>query len=327
MFEEVEIVPPEETWGSEVRALADAEIAQRQISVERFAKTQFNAMRDAIARAWEPDKFHFIHHSAGWDTRMMTMTLWSLYQERGDDWLGDVLFVECANEAKEARRIVREVGWDESLFVVYNEGAPPDEYHARSLNFETAWERTDGGMRAYPFNMWWDVPEWAQEEGLIPDDEVQYWSAFSANNAVNAAVKNRLGESFLWQPYNALSAVPLKGDWVFPYTDLEFMKTLAKVGRGQHPRWSTFVSVVVLSPEVGMIENPYDVRYRELSDELYEMAVRDYLGSAFGRAYPYVGSSQEIEHCMWWGYWGLASLCEKLLAEGYKIRKSEGGYL
>lgn len=318
LFEEVTIVPPKQAWSEEEAELANAEIEQRQVSLERFADIYFQALKDAIVRAWCPG-CHLMLHSAGYDTRLMSMALYSLYQERGKNWLGDIIFVECANEADNAMGALRTIGWDESLFFVYNDGAPPDEYHARSLNFETAWERMDGGMRAYPFNMWWDVPLWAQEMGLIPDGEVQCWSAFSANNAVNSSIQNKLKWSFTTMPEAALSVFPMKGSWVFPFVDLEFMRTLAEWGEGQIPKLCTEQVVTVLNEELGQIPNPGGVRYCGLSDRLFQRALMDYRDSQYGQLRPGVEKIQSIDYHPWWGHWGLASLCEKLLAEGYKI--------
>jgi len=307
LFEEVTIVPPSAAWSPAEAELAHAHIEQQQVSLEQFAGIYFQAMQDAIVRAWDSERFHLVLHSAGWDTRMMSMALYALYQERGDRWLGNVVFVECANEADTARQVIQTIGWDDSLFRVYGD-------HEAGLNFATAWQHMDGGMRAYPFNMWWEVPQWAGAPG-----DAQCWSAFSGNNAVNSAIQNKLKWSFRTMPEAALSALPLRNDWIFPFVDLEFMRTLAEWGKGQRPGWCTADVVRTLSPSVGVIENPSGVRPVEISDAIFERAVADYQASWYGQLRPDVLPVQRLDYDRWWGHWGLASLCEELLAGGYEI--------
>lgn len=332
VFEEVSIVDPEKVWSPEVTAFVEEcrGVERVQISWVDFVQICLQGLADAIKRAWWPGEAHLVLHSAGWDSRLMSLAIRALGESLGEDWLGDVLFLECANEAAEFKQIMQLGGWDESQYVVYNEGAPPDEYHARSLNFETAWERMDGGMRAYPFNMFWDTVEWAQEEGLVPDD-VQCWSGFAANHMVKSVVaaSETMAEELCAVSRLAVSAIPLRGEWVFPYTDLDFMRTLVRFGKGQRA-WEVTEDVAIsLEPGYAKIENPVFVLYRSLSNRLIKQAALDYASSWYGQLMPlamgdaYHVPGHALDFNKGWGHWGLASLCEQLRIRGHTLKWEE----
>jgi hypothetical protein len=312
VFEEVSIVEQEETWSEEVRAFLAMlrGVPRETLGLEQFAGVYLEAMCEAISRAWAAGRCHFVLHSAGHDSRMMSLAL----KELGD--LGDTLFLECDNEADEFKRLMEMLGWEN--YVVFNEGAEAGEYHANSFDFRTAWQRMEGGMRPYPFNLWWDTVEWAQGEGLLPGD-YQGWSGFTANWVMRITTQDEepLEELLPAIPRNALSAVPLKGDWVFPYVDLEFMETMWRYGKGQSQHVTSQV-VEYLWPESKAVRNPVDVRYKAVSDRLYRQALADYQGSWYGQQ-RYHPAVQEIEFDKWWGHWGLASLCEQLKEEGRDV--------
>lgn len=318
MFEEVAILPGRMTWSPAVEELAMASSVLRELSFEQFAEVYFQALCDAIERAWIPERFHFVLHSAGHDSRFMSWAIKTLHEQNGDDWLGDVLFMEADNEATEFKELMAIQGWGESLYSVYNEGALPDEYHAASLNFQWAYEWMSGGMRPYPINLHWTPLEWAKERGLVSDSP-QCWSAFGANFVTKACLSGDLAYVLGSGPHSAQAAMESLGDWVIPYDDLELVRTVRENSGGREAERLVARVIDYLSPEMAEVTNPVDVRYKGLSDSLFENAVADYQESWYGQIRSDVVPVQTMDYCTWWGHWGLASLCEHLLANGHVI--------
>jgi hypothetical protein len=290
----------------------------RELSFEQFAEVYFQALCDAIERAWISERFHFVLHSAGHDSRFMSWAIKKLHEQNGDDWLGDVLFMEADNEADEFKGLMAIQGWGESQYVVYNEGALPDEYHAASLDFQWAYEWMSGGMRPYPVNLHWTPVEWAKERGLVPDDP-QGFSAWGANYVTKACLSNDLVYMLESGSHSAQAATELLGDWVLPYKDVALMRTVRENAGGRGAERLVARIIDHLSPEMAKVLNPVDVRYKGLSDNLFANAVVDYQESWYGQIRSDVVPVQTLDYCTWWGHYGLASLCEHLLANHHVI--------
>ena len=96
------------------------------------------AICDTLVELWEPGKTMVILHSSGYDSRILSGCIRKLQKERGDAWLGDVLFLCNRWEGKSFLEIMRLQGWKKSQYAVYDEG-PDDEHYRISLGFATHW--------------------------------------------------------------------------------------------------------------------------------------------------------------------------------------------
>ena len=46
-----------------------------------------------IERDWDPDKFHLLFHSSGYDSRIFSSILMKLREKHGEGWIGKILFL------------------------------------------------------------------------------------------------------------------------------------------------------------------------------------------------------------------------------------------
>ncbi len=294
---------------------------------KRYAEELLKHTELAIERAWDPKKFHVVSHSSGYDTRLISIAIKNLYADLGDEWLGDLVFVEGDGEGPQTREILKKLGWGDWPFYVYNEGAEVHEYHARSIEFDGAWKRFNG-ISGFPLNVWYESYEWLQERGLIPGDErIQCFTGYGSNEIAKAV--NNLG-GFKWYTkwvyHHPLSVFKLKGQWVHPYYHLPLWRFIQKhhvwryrnCGIAKH-------AIKYISPEtwgmggMGIVDREPTVRL--LSDRLIKQAIMDYGRSWYGREiHPWNRPSTNLmDYSSFWGEWCLASLCEHLLASGHTI--------
>lgn len=329
-FEGVEIVPYSEVQHKHMPWVEDflAETLVRIPATPRFyAERLLKHTELAVQRAWDPKKFHVISHSSGYDTRLISIAVKNLYHDLGDEWLGDLVFVEGDGEAPQTRQIIDKLGWGDWPFYVYNAEVDVHEYHARSIDFEKVWERFNG-ISGFPLNVWYDPYEWFQERGLIPsDDKIQCFTGYGSNEIAKAF--NNFG-GFKWYTnwvyHHPLSIFKLKGEWVHPYYHIPLWRNLAHYRKWRYRNCGIAkYAIKYVSPEtwgmggMGIVDREPTVRL--LSQRLINQAINDYDHSWYGReVHPGIRpATMLMDYSPWWGEWCLASLCEHLLSAGYSI--------
>ncbi|KPJ77294.1 MAG: hypothetical protein AMJ81_00100 [Phycisphaerae bacterium SM23_33] len=332
MFREIDMMPPEATWGEEMEALAADPPDRKKIGRGKFLDLLYDAFVGVVEGAWTPGRFHVVLHSGGYDSRLISHTIRKLFEKNGPEWLGEILFVEVEGEHRHSRMALEAEGWERSKFAVYGGGVKPlfENHHARSCRFEDAWKRQNGGLWARCFNYWYDPVDYLQEEGLIPEDdgELQCFSGYLANDVTHALV-NGPGLDWVFRvlPYHPYFFAPVKGEWVFPYLVPDMIRVLHEYGLGQQESQVGSYRHQILkrvAPEVAKVRNPqfgeHGWRLRTLSSQLQAQMQRDYSSSWYGQEIaPNAALQDTVCFGTWWGHFGLASLCEKLLREGYKV--------
>lgn len=313
---EVELVAPVRVWSEAVWDFVDEPTLHHEVSDEEFAAQVFDALVEAVEDVWIPDEFHYVLHSAGYDSRLMSLAIRELYRRNGSGWLGEVLFVECFGEGPWFRQVMEVEGWGESQYFVY------DGYYERTFDFGTAWQRMGAGTFAWPMNLWWEPLEWAREVGLVPDDG-QCWSAKGANRAGTMGILGNLQEELQDAPYGIVSSFPLSCDWVFPFADFRYVRALRTYGGGRHDTHFIQDVLDVVEADLQGIPNPDFtdwVRF-ELPDAVFDKAVSDYRASWYGRElHPYIEFEPKPNVFeSYWGHWALASYCEHVREEGRQI--------
>lgn len=324
VFHEVRKVPVRELYTPEINALISEPIKRKPVSSEAFIKVMFNTLTKIIEDYWIPEKFHIAHHSAGFDSRLISTVIKKLYEKNGPEWLGDIVFIEINFEDKWFERIMQIEGWDNSQYIVYNGEAEPKEKHSRSFEFRTAWEKL-GGVSCFPWNYWWDPIDWLQEQGIAPDDsELQCFSGLGSAPKYSFHVRGQgVIDQFLRERYSCCCyTMPLKGDWMMPFLSLEYIRKLIEYGEGQ----TGFYRKAVLdyfAPELDEVKHA-QAGFGGLSPRLYDQVKRDYLSSWYGREVRPDMENLHVTHGIgygiWWGYWCLASFCDHLLETGHEIK-------
>lgn len=329
LFREIRVVPALDTWNEEVRNL-DVMPVEGPVADAEFAHAAFDAIKGALYRAWNPAKFHVVLHSGGWDSRIVSECICRLREEHGDDWLGRVLFVEANGEAGAFKLIMRAQGWDESQFVVYNEGAEPLEYHAASLEFAGAWRRLNGSA-CYPLNLWWYPVAWMQELGVVPADdaEIQCISGYAGDRFNQAfALEKLVWPWFLTDYYLALSSYPRKVECVFPFYDLRAIREIMAYSSAVQTDNFRILILKHAAPRAFFAaKHPRALArqmYAYISPSLLEQAASDYEASWYGReVQPGVEPVSYLGRNEWWAAWSAASFCEHLRDGGYSIEVAE----
>jgi len=335
-FFEIGIVPPAKVVSKAVRRLMVAKIERKRVSDQVFAKRVFTAMCSAVERAWKPGALHIVQHSSGWDSRLISLAIRHLAAVKGENWLGNVLFLELSGEGPAFKRIIRVQGWSDEIAHVWNEGAPPREHHLLAFEFSQAWRRLNGWC-AYPINANWHPFQDLRDRGALPaPGDMQVFSGYGANEvgaAMTGAWKPGGFKSYVNKMYwHPLSSFPLWGGeeaWSFPFLDLDYIKAYASVSGGRGPNYRKMV-IGKIAPKVGKVapinkQRKQKLGYRTASKAILARCVADYEASWLGReVFPIDGKRvaprPQINYHDWWGYWSLASFCEELMRRGTTIR-------
>lgn len=276
---------------------------------------------EVILGEWQPEKFHFVLHSSGFDSRIVSEVIRREWIKRGDSWLGDVLFVCNKFEGEQFRKIMEYQGWDKSQYMVVGEDVPVGIYHRPSLDFETAWEKLNC-VFGMPVNLFYYPIEAAQREGRAPDDsQIQSWCNYLT--PIDYTLKLDLEDKYKFLYYHAMGGRNYKGE------NMEFP--------GAHPHLLS--SAVVYRTELklnrvkreivrhfdrGLFEiaetrnNLQGDWGRKLSDGLFNRVATAYLKSWYGKRVM-VSPKATVGFSEWWRRWSIASFCEHLIREGYEL--------
>lgn len=329
-FREIEITPYDET-ATRVPVIPPS--AKAPLPLDKFCDDAYENYKRVIEATWDHSKVHVITHSSGYDSRICSLALRDIVNEKGEGWLGTTIFLEADGEAEPSRVILKRLGFDDKL-VVYNEGVDPNEYHAMSLEFKNAWRHLNCGMVTFPVNRWYTPIEALQNNGILPgDDKIQCYTGYGANEtakAIRTPMQN-LNWYFWWHYHHQLSTFPLKGSWVHPFYHLSFLNWLdIHWPRGEDKVLgpADSLSKLILSvkfPDIYVMPkmNTADVRragYNTPSERIFNRAVNTYYNSWLYRTCrPDVEPVRDIEYYDWWGVFGLASFCDFHIQRGGKI--------
>lgn len=325
-FMEVDIVPFEEAMPDEVLSfVANPPVTDK---CGKLARRLGRLFLKVVEQAWDPKKFHLIWHSSGHDSRLISWAIKYLYEKNGPDWLGDILFIEWDCEAEPFKQIMETEGWSPTQYAVYKPTqAGTLEYHADSVEFTHAWERLNGHV-SIPLSYWCDPVIYFQQQGLIPgDDQLQCWNGQFANETVKwTELYGSLEVAIRKITDNLLCTTTQKGDFVWPYLNLEWITTKRRYATsfGWHQKWL----VEELAPELTCIPRVDGSvlkrsSCRRISRPLLAQAKRDFYGSWYASNAPLIPPvicTPVLTYCSWWGHWALASLCEHLIEQGHTIK-------
>jgi len=295
---------------------------------ERVLPKFIDMYLEIIREAWQPEKFHFVQHSSGYDSRILSELIKRLRNELGDSWLGDVLFVCSKWEAEGFKRIMRYQGWDESQYHVVNEDVPDLWYHSWSINFTNAWKRLNCIM-GMPINLMYYPLGITQEQGLVPpSDEVQAWTANLATD-YSLADGETVFERYKFLYYHGMGNKNYKDDeiWEFPSAHPAFIRAAAPFSLGLEHGQVKREICRLLDPGLLALpnQNEHDTNLdygRDIANPILNSALELYRESWYGRHFP-VTFTKRLRWCEWWSRWSVASFCEHLIRSGHNLRMAK----
>lgn len=289
-----------------------------------------DAICSAIAMIWEPERPHVVFHSSGHDSRVLSSCIRKLWRERGDDWLGDVLFLSNRWEADTFCEIMRLQGWRSDQYAAYDAG-PVNEHYGRVLDFDRFWYINNAPV-PLPGRFFGYLVDWARDIELIPDG-VQ----LQAFNGHGCALDGRRREG-VWRLRDGVETTARR---IWEHGSMNFHSVMMLDYPGNlHANfilaekrvvdtalgWDTDESMRVaianrLCPEISHLPNESSNDHHALiARYIREECEKRFADSEYAKI---TGKTWEcpprasIEQA--WATWGLASLCEHLHRQGVEV--------
>jgi hypothetical protein len=316
-FKDVYVIPPKTVLTDETAKIFETEKTKDLTSMSPLV----DLFTRVILKEWEPEKFHFVLHSSGFDSRIVSEIIRRLWRERGDSWLGQVLFVCNRFEGEQFRKIMRYQGWDESQYMVVREDVPLGEYHAPSLDFKTAWKRLNC-VFGLPVNLFYYPIEAAQAEGRAPKDpEIQSWCNYLT--PIDYTLKLDLWEKYRFLYFHAMGGRNFKGEnmefpGAHPLLLAEAIRYRTELKLNQVKReivWHMNTGLRTIPETKTNLQGDWG---RVLSDRLFRRTVADYNNSWYGKRVK-ARPNRTVGFDEWWRRWSIASFCQHLIREGYEL--------
>ena len=287
-------------------------------------KDMYYILKEIIRKTWISEKFHIIGHSSGVDTRIICKAVRELTEENGEEWAGDVLYVENGGEGDLFMQIMDTLG---QRGIAYNIDAEPGLYHKPFLGFKEFHEKFNGPS-SYPLNQWYDCYKLLNEEGVIPkESDIQGYTGYGANETQEKAVRGGKGYAWYFAWVHSLQLSLFKhwgGDWIHPFLEMDFLHALETnvTCTTQRQRFNITLAAEMV-PEINHIPHIHTrevVRkgYRHVDEKFLSDMYKTYRKSWFGSRHD-VNTEAFIEYRQWWFHVYVASLCEHLIGEGYEI--------
>lgn len=320
MFENVIVIPPMQVLWPETLEIFNTEKDLRT-SDEELAEILIRLFEKVVEAEWEPNKFHFVLHSSGFDSRILSETIKRLWLKNGDSWLGDILFVCNKFEANEFKAIMQYQGWNKDQYMAVRDNVPDSDYHAQSLDFKNCWKKVNC-IFGMPVNLFYYPLEWAQMIGRAPEDEmVQSWCNYLT--PIDYTLKLDLFEKYRFLYFHAMGGRNFKGENMqFPGAHPDLLSRAVRystdLGLNQVKR------LIVREMDKELYELPEtktDLQGdwgRELNNVLFSKTVNDYNNSWYGRRVQQT-PIRVISFSPWWARWTVASFCQHLLRSGYNL--------
>ena len=329
MFKEIHTAPFDSVLSTEYRRMLNVKrgsVYEGRVGLlERIRAT----MKDTIAENWTPGGVHAMFHSSGLDSRVISYLLKELHMERGDDWLGTVVFCCSKWEGQVFKAIMEYEGWEPHQYIVAYEGRINPEYYSSSLlDFDGAWEWS-GGASPLAVNLYWYPVIAAIENGLLPTDtHIQTWSGQWGNTVFDygSVTNGALGiDKSTKMFYNStLCQRPMYSeDHIRPYGAIPLAEVVCSssivLGEKLRP-----ILVEYVDPQLAQFHNMNSDgdRHRRIADWIVDQMRADYRSSWYGQnvcpdAKP---AHKTTEFQDWCYHWTLASFCEELRRRGIEVR-------
>lgn len=322
MFEEIEMVPAEETLTPDQLALMEREARTSTLGRHAFLDVCIERLVEFVEQNLSPTKFHLLYSSSGFDSRIIGWTLKLLKEKLGEIWLGDLLFVCVGREGPTFKEIMELEGWDRTQWVWL---ADESAHFAACLNFERAGRWVNGISPSF-FNYNYILGDRLQEMGLIPenDDKIQVITGFGSDfHLIGAGASLGNGLRFRWKRCyeGSISMSPFKFDDVL-YPMISYGLIEAVIDSQQRLAYEIRPQIVRRMSRALKVIDRCDPVPGTLPVWLFDQVIKDYEQSWYGRkVHPLAITLATAENRFdpWWMHWSRAAFCEGLLKEGYTI--------
>lgn len=330
-FREVELMPSKKVINSEMKSVFAEKTSTIKQTRAELCKKLIARLKEVISENWDSKAINIVMHSSGLDSRMLSWLIKRLHKERGN--LGRVIFI-CSNpEAQSFKSIVQHIGWNTGQCFIPKDKEQGVTYSPILSDFKSAWRKCNGTWM-YPINMFYYLPFLALKHYHLSADRVHFWTGLFGNELAPfaSAKDNRLAHQHKNLYHRGdFGARPAFGNrYIKPFTDLEYLRLVVKstvrLGR-EHFRE---VLLGAMDPKLLRFANLNKAGHRayRLPEKALHIAVREYGKSWYARqtgqklTFPKWNPQNKYWHSYFspLSHWGLASLCEYLLENGYKIK-------
>lgn len=285
-------------------------------------------LRERIAAVWQPEKIHFIYHSSGYDSRVISGLIRSLYQERGDDWLGTTFFITNKWENLAFIEIMARQGWAKEQWYVYGAKIADSLYFLSSIDPHTTYFTLNAPC-PIPANLWYYIPCGFQtDNGTIPDlDACQGFSGYWSNETHETFLTNdrewytRWG---YWYSFNVMASLPMFFPHMeFIYPTPEYQTALSQMivqGVGDYKALRRAMADLACPNCADIPNGMQSDRHHPIDDSIRHRMTDQYRQTWYGKhVCKDFTAPTNSEFSPEWGKWSLASLCEFLLDQGRTI--------
>ena len=300
---------------------------RRTVSPAEAAEILLPVIRQQFADTWQPDKFHYVYHSSGYDSRVLSGCIRSLYHQWGYGWLGELVFACNKWEAIGFREIMGRQGWKPEQFYVHNVGVEEAAYFAPHIRLEHCYETLNSPC-PIPANLWNYLPRaFDSEWGLPLGTRCQGYSGYWANEVTESFLTSETewcSRWNRWYSYNVMASLPMYfDDMVFPFLSPEYQWAVAGLYVPGADAGAVRKALADLAcPDCADIPNmALSDRHHPIAAATRERMVREYQATWYGQhVQPYFVVPATSEFSPDWGKWSLASLCDFLRAQGVTIK-------
>jgi len=324
LFHEIEVVPMLETLDKEAIELMNLEPGTRFMSREELLDASLALLEKVIETNWSSTKVHFVAHSSGWDSRLISALIRRIYERRGSSWLGEVIFSCCGTESPGFRAIMEYEGWEPSRYAAFED---LEDFCDFELDLSQVWRWANGPMLFARSPKTYMIRRLQEAGRLPPEDQIQAWSGYGTNSGVhayaNAREGNRIEERYgvVYRHHESLDFYPASEE-ILPFSHYDVLRlgveSSCRLGSDRRTQM-----LERFDPELFALPKLVS-HWPNLQAKRMEKMQADYLASWYGRNVQpraiEVISSATSGYCTWWSYWTAAGLVEHLLNGGYDIQ-------
>ncbi len=324
-FKEITVVPYEEVLPSYWFDLMKVKPRTKKVTVDGFMDGFKNALMKFIDKKWTSDKFHFVLHSSGWDSRILSAILRELYEKRGRKAFGRFVFICWGAEIPAFKKIMQRKGWSRNDYLLLPRF--DDAYYSYFFDFKNACKYLNGSS-SYPVNELYWALDVLRRSGKVTasNEETELWFAHHFNYAFLQLIGRRRNpiKAFLDENYydlatNYLSSMPCK--IVSPIDGLEPMRHIIESDIDKQTGLRQRIAKR-LNPELGAIPRVRIPTGQLIPKRYLRQIKRNYDRSWYGRNIRRGLDIQPLlKHNPFWVHWSTAALIDYYISEGVNIEK------
>lgn len=324
-FKEITVVPYEGALPHYWFDMMKIQPRTKKVTLNSFMDEFRIELTKWIDENWDANKFHFILHSSGWDSRIISAILRKLYEKRGKEDFGDFVFVCWGEEIPAFKKIMQLKGWEKNDYRVLPQF--DDTFYSYFFNFKNAYKYLNGAS-TYPLNeIYWALDTLRHDE-KIPErnDEIEFWFAYHFNLMFQELIgrKSNTVKEFLDKNYydittNYLSSMPCKvvapidGEGVVEH----MIESDIEDGCGLRSRIAH-----ILNPELENIPRIHVPTGQLIPPNYLTQIKRDYDRSWYGQNIQREAKTHNlINYNPFWLHWSIASLVEYYISRGVDVKQ------